>query len=168
MIVRLGILFALTLCLTVSSTMAGSFGVGIVLGEPMGLSFKQWIDDTNALDAAAAWSFGNDAAFHVHVDYLYHRPVHAESDVGGFLFYFGIGGRFKAVKDEGRIGVRAPLGLDYVFSDAPMDLFFEVAPILDLAPGTEFRVNGGMGIRYFYLSSNRASILYARSSQKRR
>ena len=143
------ILVAVVPC-AVSSAWAGSFGLGIILGEPTGLSFKQWITGANAVDAGAAWSFDNPSAFHFHMDYLYHRGVDLSSDVGGFMFYFGIGGRFKAEEDDSRLGVRVPLGLDYVFDDTPLDLFFEVAPIMDLAPETEFRVNGGFGIRYFF------------------
>lgn len=144
------LVFAAVVCSAVSSACAGSFGLGIILGEPTGVSFKQWITRANAVDAAAAWSFDSPGAFHVHMDYLYHRGVDVESDAGGFMFYFGIGGRFKAEENETRLGVRVPLGLDYVFDDAPLDLFFEVAPIMDLAPETEFRVNGGFGIRYFF------------------
>ena len=74
----------------------------------------------------------------------------AEADVGRMLFYAGIGGRVKAEEDDSRIGVRVPLGLDYVFAGPPLDVFFEVAPVLDVAPGTDFRVNGGIGIRYYF------------------
>lgn len=144
------LMVVVALCSGVSSAWAGSFGLGIILGEPTGLSFKQWVTGGNAVDAAAAWSFNDPSAFHVHMDYLYHWDVESASDLEGLKFYFGIGGRLKAVEGDSRIGARLPIGLDYTFSDAPMDLFFEVAPILDLVPGTEFRVNGGLGIRYFF------------------
>jgi hypothetical protein len=133
-----------------SSAFAGGFGLGIILGEPTGISFKQWLTDRNAIDAAAAWSFGNVSAFHAHMDYLFHGPLGGDLDAAGMLYYVGIGGRFKATEGDSRIGVRIPLGLDYEFHDAPVDLFFEVAPILDLAPETEFRMNGSLGLRYFF------------------
>jgi hypothetical protein len=133
-----------------AAAQTGSFGLGIILGEPTGISFKQWLSDRNALDGAAAWSFGNVSAFHVHMDYLYHGPLSADIDHGGFLYYVGIGGRLKATEGDSRIGIRIPLGLDYVFDDTPIDIFFEVAPILDLAPSTDFRMNGSLGLRYFF------------------
>lgn len=133
-----------------SSVFARGFGLGIILGEPTGVSFKQWLSDRNAFDAAAAWSFNHPDAFHIHMDYLFHGPLSANIDQGGFLYYVGIGGRFKATEGDSRLGVRVPLGLDYVFGNAPIDLFFEVAPILDLTPETDFRVNGGLGLRYFF------------------
>ena len=143
------VVIALALVCT-SSAYAKGFGLGIILGEPTGISFKQWLSDRNAFDAAAAWSFGNEGAFHIHMDYLFHGALSANIEQGGFLYYVGIGGRFKATEGDSRIGVRVPLGLDYMFGDAPVDLFFEVGPILDLAPETEFRLNGGVGLRYFF------------------
>ena len=133
-----------------SAAHAGDFGVGVILGEPTGLSFKQWVGDHTAVDAAAAWSFGDVSAFHVHLDYLIHTGGRADPDIGRVFFYFGIGGRLKAEEDEGRIGARIPLGLAYEFDESPIEVFFEIAPILDLAPETEMRVNGGFGVRYFF------------------
>ena len=133
-----------------ANAQAGSFGVGVILGEPTGLSFKQWVGDRTALGAAAAWSFGEESAFHVHLDYLIHTGGRPDPDIGRMLFYVGIGGRLKAEEDEARLGARVPLGLVYEFDESPIDAFFEVAPILDIAPETELRINGGFGIRYFF------------------
>jgi hypothetical protein len=133
-----------------SATLAGTFGLGVILGEPTGLSFKQWVSNRTALAAAAAWSFGEVSASHVHVDYLIHTGARPDPDIGRMLFYAGIGGRLKAEENEARLGARIPLGLVYEFDESPIDVFFEVAPILDLAPGTELRINGGFGIRYFF------------------
>jgi hypothetical protein len=130
--------------------LAGDFGLGVILGEPTGLSFKQWVSYSTAFAAAAAWSFGHESAFHVHLDYLLHTPGQSDRGIGRMLFYFGIGGRLKAEDEEGRLGARLPLGMVYEFEDSPIDVFFEVAPILDLAPETEVRVNGGFGVRYFF------------------
>jgi len=143
------LLLGLTL-LWCSAGWAETFGVGVILGEPTGLSFKQWVGDHTAIDAAAAWSFGDESAFHVHLDYLIHTEGRADPDIGRVFFYFGIGGRLRAEEDEGRIGARIPVGLDYEFDGSPIEVFFEIAPILDLTPETELRVNGGFGVRYFF------------------
>ena len=47
------------------------FGLGVILGEPTGLSFKAWTGGSTAIAGAAAWSFGNTDAFQLHVDYLF-------------------------------------------------------------------------------------------------
>ncbi|MBT8387347.1 MAG: hypothetical protein KJO12_08030, partial [Ignavibacteria bacterium] len=48
------------------------FGLGIILGEPTGVSFKYWTSSNTAFDGAVAWSFVNGGAFHVHADYILH------------------------------------------------------------------------------------------------
>lgn len=143
-------LTVLVVCVASACEDAHGIGVGIMIGEPTGVSLKQWMTEQTALDAAAAWSFENEGAFHAHMDYLVHRPGLAEADAGRVLLYAGIGGRVKAEADDSRIGVRIPLGVDYVFAGPPLDVFFEVVPVLDVAPETDFRVNGGIGVRYYF------------------
>jgi hypothetical protein len=37
-----------------------------------------------------------------------------------------------------------------MFARVPVDIFIELAPILDLVPETDFTVNGAVGVRYFF------------------
>ena len=155
------ILFAIAVavsCCWMSAAYAGPFGIGVVVGEPTGVTFKQWVGGDQAIDGAAAWSFADGTALHFHMDYLYHKPGPPETAVPGLLFYFGLGGRLKAGDsdhhgddhgDDNRLGIRVPLGFDYLFAASHLELFFEVAPIMDLAPETDFLVNGGVGLRYY-------------------
>jgi hypothetical protein len=129
---------------------AGPLGLGIMVGEPTGISAKLWTGHGTAMDFGAAWSFTDEVAFHVHADYLVHWPGPPEINVGGLLFYAGLGGRIKLEEDSNRAGVRIPLGVTYLFSQSHLDFFLEIAPILDLAPDTELRGNGGFGIRYYF------------------
>lgn len=124
----------------------GNTELGIILGEPTGLSLKAWQSNSTAFDAAVAWSFGNNESVHLHADYLRHSWL--EVDNGSLAIYYGLGARV-LLSDNARFGARIPVGLEYILPDTPLSLFFEVAPILDLAPATEFGVNGGLGIRYF-------------------
>jgi hypothetical protein len=131
-------------------SMSHAFGIGVVAGEPTGVSFKQWLSGGNAVDGALAWSFDGRDAFTVHVDYLYHMVGAGDLRIPGWKFYLGIGGSLKLEEDDNRLGVRVPLGVNYLFKTSPFDFFMEVAPILDLAPATEIRMNFGIGIRYFF------------------
>jgi hypothetical protein len=129
-------------------------GVGIMLGDPTGLSGKLWIGDT-AIDAGAAWSFsttGGQNAVHLHVDYLFHSFGVFGVNRGKLPIYFGVGGRARLETDP-RIGVRIPFGLAYLFENAPVDIFFEIAPLLDLVPATAFGVNAALGFRFFFQGS---------------
>ncbi len=126
------------------------FGLGIIVGEPTGLSGKLWMSEHTALVGGAAWSFGREEeALHLHLDYLHHNFEVIKVDKGQLPIYYGIGGRLK-LEDDSRIGLRLPVGLNYIFEQAPLDLFMEIVPILELVPETEFNLNGGIGIRYFF------------------
>jgi hypothetical protein len=87
----------------------------------------------------------------VHGDYLWHR-YDIEIDVPGALpFYFGVGARVLPHEGDGsRVGVRVPLGLDYITRDRRFDVFLEVAPMVDLVPETEFDLSGGVGARSYF------------------
>ena len=125
------------------------FGLGLVLGEPTGFAFKGWMDSRSAIDGALAWSFLHSTSFHVHVDYLIHTE--ALTKRGDMPAYYGIGGRIKTGgRGSDRIGVRVVGGLAYYVPGSPIDIFVEIAPILDFAPSTDFQVNGGIGARYFF------------------
>ena len=134
------VLAAVLLCGTVAAQDDG-FGLGVIIGEPTGISGKLWLGTSTAFDGAAAWSFNKNGNLHLHADYLYH------SFTDGLAFYYGIGVRAK-LEDDRRVGIRFPLGVTYV-ARPPIDIFLEVAPMLDLAPSTDFRLNASIGFRYF-------------------
>ena len=126
------------------------FGVGIIIGEPTGFSMKGWLNSKSAIDVGLAWSFVKESSFHVHADYLMHSFNVFETKEK-IPLYYGIGGRIKTGKSQdARVGIRGVIGIGYMFKDAPLDLFLEVAPVIDLTPATELQINAGFGIRYFF------------------
>lgn len=124
------------------------FGLGIILGEPTGISAKVWVGSNNALDFAAAWSFKGDGHLLLQGDYVWHSYID-QTYSGKAAFYYGIGGRI-IFSDDPLVGARIPLGLDYKFSSAPIDIFAEIVPILDLVPSTNFNLGGGIGVRFWF------------------
>ena len=141
----------------------GNFGAGIIIGEPTGLSFKYWLDskNSNAIDGALAWSIDNDKFFQIHANYLFHNYRIFKVKRGKLGFYFGGGIRIKLRnndnnfddnndKNDSKVGIRIPLGLNYMFSGVPIDVFLEIVPVMDIIPSTEFGFNGSIGARYFF------------------
>ncbi len=143
------IVLTLGVCAQTAPAQQNGFGLGVILGEPTGFAFKGWMDSKSAIDAGLAWSFLHETTFHVHVDYLLHTDALTKrSDMPA---YYGIGGRIKTGGRGGdRIGVRIVGGLVYYLPESPIDIFVELAPILDFAPSTNFQINGGIGARYFF------------------
>lgn len=136
-------------------------GVGVIIGEPTGVSIKKWIGETRAVDAAAAWSFSEHESFQFHADYLIHNFLLLQpKDFKGRLpVYFGVGGRIKLNDlnggkgrndEDALVGIRIPFGISYLFADAPVDLFAEVVPILNVAPDTDLDINAAIGARFYF------------------
>ena len=123
------------------------FGIGIIAGDPTGLSAKLYTGSNNAFDFAAAWSFKGSGHLLLQADYVWHSSLTRASS-GELMLYYGIGGRV-IFQDDPRFGARIPVGLDYQFTTAPIDIFLELVPILDLAPSTNFNLGGGIGVRFW-------------------
>jgi hypothetical protein len=147
--IKYAVFLSLLSFISISNAQDKGVGLGIIVGEPTGVSFKYWTSSTTAFDAALAWSFIDDGAFHIHADYILHSFNLIRVPEGKLPFYYGIGGRLKTSSDT-RLGVRVPLGLAYLFQNAPVDIFLELVPILDLIPKTGFSLNAAIGARYFF------------------
>ncbi|MFP4509151.1 MAG: hypothetical protein ACOC4I_06145 [Spirochaetota bacterium] len=134
-----------------------SVSAGIILGEPTGISVKLWLGDISAVDIALAWSFTDEGAFYVNADYLTHFFEMFDVAPDRLPLYAGVGGHFR-VRSGGQgsedsepgagAAVRVPLGVSFLPTDVPLDLFFEVAPALTVFPETGFSLEGGIGVRY--------------------
>jgi hypothetical protein len=138
---------------SVSLSQPKGFGIGIIAGEPTGLSFKSWMNSTSAIDAGLGWSFVKEGSLHIHADYLHHFGG-IDVSSGNWPFYIGVGGRIKIKNNDHsdsdtRIGVRVPVGITYIPASTPLDVFLEVVPILDLAPESSLEFNAAIGIRYY-------------------
>ena len=143
-LVSIAVLFSLGLF-----AQGDGFGLGVVFGEPTGLSAKAWTSEKTAIDAVAAWSFAGAGFFHIHADFLVHNYDLIDVSEGRLPVYFGVGAYLNFASDLG-MGIRVPIGLDYQFGNAPFDIFAEVAPGLALLPGTAFYIGGGIGVRFFF------------------
>lgn len=153
-VVLVGVAVALLSVLAAPSagSAASSLGLGVMAGEPTGVTVKVWGSSRHAFDGAAGWSIGEGGWIYLHGDYLWHRyELDPEEFEGSVPYYFGVGGRLLLHEgDDSRIGVRFPIGLDYLFDGGRFDVFIEVAPVLDLVPETDFDLTGGVGARYYF------------------
>ena len=140
---------AVTVLTVYGQARAGEFGLGAVIGEPTGLNGKVWTGSHTAVDFAMAWSLDREDQFNVHVDYLLHDYGVFNITRGKLPLYYGIGGRLVDASDT-RLGLRGVLGLNYLFARSPIDLFFEVAPVLNMTPETDMDLEAGVGMRFYF------------------
>lgn len=113
---------------------------------------KYWFNDTMAIDGALGSSFRDDTALYLHSDVLWHDFNLIPASSGRLPLYFGVGAlaRFRHGDHDNQVGVRVPLGVSYMFDNAPVDIFAEIAPVLDIAPSVRGEITGGIGIRYWF------------------
>ena len=81
-------LFIVFLSLSVQAQDSG-FGVGVMVGEPTGLSAKMWTSQTTAAQFGLAWSF--DSYLHAHADFIMHKFDLINVSKGELPIYFGLG-----------------------------------------------------------------------------
>jgi hypothetical protein len=127
---------------------SGRFGVGVIAGEPTGFSAIAFPSSNEAVDAAVGWAFNEDQALHIHGDYLRYNTSLLKMNKGKMALYYGIGARGKFVDEDTVFGARVPLGVSYMFQNAPANVFFEFVPIMDFTPDTDFTASFAFGVRY--------------------
>lgn len=149
-----GLLMVTVVCLMFTANTAsaqntdGKLGIGLMIGEPTGISVKYWQSQRNAIDGGLAWSLGKYDALHLHADYLWHNySVFEDVDEGALPLYYGVGGRLVLADNDSILGVRVPVGINYLFEETPVGLFLELAPTVNLAPDTDFDIGGALGVR---------------------
>ena len=132
-----------------------NIGLGLIVGEPTGVSFKLWSKQAVAFDAAAAWSLVGGEYFQVHGDFLLHNFNLFRVETGRMSLFYGAGARLKFAENaiggaETIFSLRVPVGLAYEFEKTPIELFLEIVPMLDLVPATELQLAGAVGFRYYF------------------
>lgn len=146
-----------------------TFGLGLMFGDPTGLSGKYFLSSDTALDfgiGGAGWAhryYGT--GLQVHVDHLWHPISLASAEPFELPLYFGIGGRLLTFDYDERpdrrydnvtaLGVRVPVGLAFDFNNVPLDIFAELAIIVDFFVNDYYHRagidgNGAIGIRYYF------------------
>ncbi|MGB2869256.1 MAG: hypothetical protein WBD36_12450 [Bacteroidota bacterium] len=138
------------------------FGLGVIIGEPTGISAKLWTSSENAFDFGLGWSVGGDrivrydgnynggSRVHFHLDYVWHSfdAIHSSER---FPVYYGFGGHLNnGAGYNSSMAVRGVIGVLWLPRDTPIDVFIEMAPSLQLTSSTGFGIDAGIGARYFF------------------
>jgi hypothetical protein len=127
-------------------------GIGFIVGEPTGLDAKFFMNNEHALEFGLAWSLSGENEMHLQGDYLWHRYGLIDlQNADEMPLFFGVGGRVVLIEDfDDVVGIRFPVGLAYMFTNYPFDIFAEIVPILDLTPDTDFDLEGAIGARFWF------------------
>jgi hypothetical protein len=147
------VLCCMFLAFSFSHAQDRGLGIGVVTGEPTGLSVKIWSGPTNAFQFSLAWRnedefFGN--RLNISGDYLWHS-FDAIQSTYRFPVYYGVGGRLiSGGRGRDILGVRGVVGIDFLPRAVPLDVFLQFVPMLVLAPSTVIDAEAGLGLRFFF------------------
>jgi hypothetical protein len=138
-----------------STASSGSTGLGVMFGEPTGLTLKHWLNSSNAVQFGLTYSFNN--YFAIMGDYLWHFSTHSEftpyAGIGAEIFFNtadGYSQRFRR-DDTGSVdfAARIPLGVEWLPRKAPLGVFAEIVPAIGLIPGIYGFVQADIGVRFY-------------------
>jgi hypothetical protein len=135
----------------------GTVGLGLIFGEPTGITVKVYLEDDRAIQGAFGASFYADA-WQLHAEYVLHPWILQDRDTFVLPVYLGPGLRFMRY-NGGRggdatfaAGLRAVVGMLFDFKNVPLDVFVEVGGVLeyDFTDGWGPGFNVGAGVRYYF------------------
>ena len=128
-----------------------TFGLGVIVGEPTGITAKFMLNNNSAIDAGAGWNTSSDNELHIYADYLHHFYDVIAVDKGSLPLYIGAGTRLLVRKDkDDKLGIRLPAGIEYLFTNIALAPFAEIVPVMNLTPDTGLDLEAGFGIRFFF------------------
>jgi hypothetical protein len=147
-----------------------TFGLGLELGEPVGLSGKVFVAPSHAID----FGIGDLGVYrpyylsgyglHVYGDYLWHPAVLTHARSFDLPFYVGLGARYwqydymcdpAGCASADLLGLRVPIGAAFDFNHAPLDIFVQLVPTLDFyrqyARDVRLDVDFSAGLRFWFI-----------------
>ncbi len=138
------------------------FGLGIIIGEPTGITAKYWTTSDNAF----CFSLGNSylGTLRLGIDYIWHFNAFNSNVVSlyagpGIAVGFGESSGWIYTKkdqkwyktgDEIGLGARGVFGINLIPRNTPLELFGEVGILVGFVPGTYSNVEGSLGFRFYF------------------
>lgn len=148
------------------------FGLGIFLGQPSGITLAGNFGGGHMVQGYVAFELVYRDSFILMADYVWHPNLIVDNSTLELSWHFGGGlvlgtwvhdyyydcvawdahGRCVEWADYARVmfGLRMPFGLDLFFHEVPLELYFELAPGIEVAPYVWWILYGGIGLRYWF------------------
>jgi hypothetical protein len=142
--------------------MGRGFGLGVMIGEPTGLTAKIWTGG----DVAWALSIGNSylGSLRIGADYLWHFNAFNSNVINMYAgpgIAVGIGESsgwwyssrektwYKQPNDIG-VGIRGLFGINIVPRNTPIEFFGEVGLMVGVLPATHSNIEAALGVRFYF------------------
>ena len=142
------------------------------LGEPRGLNGKVFVSEGRAIDFGVGYIYRHyyyGDGLHLYGDFLFHPVTLVHADAFELPLYIGPGVRFwnfhyycpnRACDYRGSaFGIRVPIGISFDFNNVPLDIFIQLAPVVDFLYGDYYNryrdrahpgIDASFGIRFWF------------------
>ena len=142
-----------------ASAQTKPFGIGVIVGEPMGATMKVWFNPLFGMDLSAGADFGRTntyifryeapPAFQTHLDFIGHIPL-VRSRGPRIAAHIGGGVKLSFRAGFEHVRARTPLGLTFLLprKPVPWELFIEFAPTWGRP--LLFDPDAALGFRYYF------------------
>jgi hypothetical protein len=137
-----------------------SFGIGLIIGDPTGLSAELKLSQRTAIDFALGITTFQDHDWYFHLDYLLSPVDLSPSGSVGVPIYLGVGAFFDGFNNSSNTfgaGARVPLGIAFEMRTLPLQFFLELGfdfRLIETNCGgcsqTAFILTGDGGFRIFF------------------
>ncbi len=147
--------------LSSASAQDGRLGLGLIIGDPTGLTGKHHFSGRPAfIDWAVGFPLIDGEGVYAHADFLW-QPNLSTFDRATMDLYFGVGPKLAHFRGGDRdgpdgdddslwLGARAPLGLSFNFNRVPIEVFVELAAGLWVIRVTDFDLDAAAGFRWWF------------------
>jgi len=139
---------------------SGHVGLGLALIDPFGVTGKVFLSNHEALELTVGDDGHEDLV--LQLTWQHHFPELWELPRGALPLYVGVDGRLAWIDDDHHhdhghdhgedlgIGVRVPVGVAWWTHRHPIEVFGEVAPLVEVEPDSDFDLTAVIGARYFF------------------
>ena len=122
--------------------------IGGRLGFPAGLSYKQFISHSLAIEGIAGLNGIGSEKMGFTAALLLEN--HSEVFVENLALYYGGGGHLGSYRGDFEFGIDGIFGLEFVFDGAPLAFSVDVKPALSITSNVAFIVGGAITLRYVF------------------
>jgi hypothetical protein len=127
-------------------------GVGLRGGFSNGLTIKHFVTEKAAFEGMIALNAGNSNGFGLTGLYEIHNQAF---EVEQLKWYYGFGAHIGSFADSHVtntvIGIDGILGIEYSFTEAPINIGLDWKPLINLVGNSQFYPDGGaLSIRYIF------------------
>ena len=142
------------------------FGLGIILGEPAGVGVRYWFSSelSGQLWLGGTWwhrgaQLSTDLMYAVR-DFVPLQTSDVQLDLSfgagaalgvwtDVIYCFPRPSTYCETRNRFALALRGPVTTSLFFSAVPLELFVELAPSLLLQPHVGFKLDAGLGLRYY-------------------